>query len=61
MNGDGLINSGDLFATQKYLLNKSELSEAAKNAADANRDGKINSGDLFAIQKHLIKKTEFSL
>ena len=61
VNGDGLINSGDLFATQKYLLNKSELSEAAKNAADANRDGKINSGDLFAIQKHLIKKTEFSL
>ena len=60
-NGDGKINSGDLFYTQKYLLKKSNLDENAKKACDVNKDNKINSGDLFYIQKYLLKEAEFSL
>ena len=59
VNGDGVINSGDLFSTQKYLIGKSTLTSEASKAADVNGDGKINSGDLFNIQKHLIKKIQF--
>ena len=61
VNGDGKINSGDLFYTQKYLLKKSNLDENEQKACDVNKDNKINSGDLFFIQKYLLKKTEFSL
>lgn len=61
VNGDGKINSGDLFTIQKYLLGKSEFTSVQIKSADVNNDGKINSGDLFNVQKHLIKKTELSL
>ena len=61
VNGDGEINSGDLFATQKYLLKKQEFEEATKRACDVNKDGEINSGDLFFIQKYLLKKTDFTI
>lgn len=61
INGDGEINSGDLFYTQKYLLKQMELDECYKEACDVNNDNEINSGDLFFIQKYLLKKTEFSI
>lgn len=61
VNGDGEINSGDLFYTQKYLLKKSELDGNQKKACDVNKDNVINSGDLFYIQKYLLKKAEFSI
>lgn len=61
VNGDGEINSGDLFFTQKYLLKKTEFNEYVRRACDVNKDNEINSGDLFYIQKYLLKKTLFSL
>lgn len=61
VNGDGEINSGDLFYTQKYLLKKIQFEDYTKIACDVNKDNEINSGDLFYIQKYLLKKTEFSL
>lgn len=61
-NGDGKINSGDLFATQKYLLGKSkDLDKVYIKAIDANKDSKNNSGDLFIIQKYLLGKTNLVL
>ena len=61
VNGDGEINSGDLFSTQKYLLKRIELNEYSRMACDVNKDGEINSGDLFYIQKYLLKKIDFSV
>ena len=61
VNGDGEINSGDLFITQKYLLNKIDFNEYSRRACDVNKDNEINSGDLFYIQKYLLKKTNFSI
>ena len=61
VNGDGNINSGDLFYTQKYLLKQTTFNDNVKKACDVNKDNQINSGDLFYIQKYLLKKTEFSI
>lgn len=61
INGDGEINSGDLFTTQKYLLKKIEFNQCSRIACDVNKDNQINSGDLFYLQKYLLKKTEFSI
>ena len=61
VNGDGNVNSGDLFYTQKYLLKQIKFNEYTKEACDVNKDNEINSGDLFYIQKYLLKKTEFSI
>ena len=61
VNGDGEINSGDLFYTQKYLLKQTTFEEFTLKACDVNNDNEINSGDLFFIQKYLLRKTEFSL
>lgn len=61
VNGDGNINSGDLFYTQKYLLKQIKFDENVKRACDVNKDNQINSGDLFYLQKYLLKKTDFSI
>lgn len=61
VNGDGEIDSGDLFYTQKYLLKKATFEEFTLKACDVNNDNEINSGDLFFIQKYLLRKTDFSL
>ncbi len=54
-NGDGVVNSGDLFAIQKHLLGSGVITDDTKKvAADVNRDGSINSGDIFAVQKYLL-------
>jgi beta-N-acetylglucosaminidase len=61
VNGDGKINSGDLFNIQKHLIQNTEIDVYIKTAMDANKDGKINSGDLFVVQKHLLGKGNISL
>jgi beta-N-acetylglucosaminidase len=59
-NGDGKINSGDLFSVQKYLINSNTtVSDSIKKAMDVNKDGKVNSGDLFNMQKYLLGNTTF--
>lgn len=60
-NGDGKVNSGDLFSIQKYLLTKHGMSEQVGIAMDVNGDKKINSGDLFGIQKYLLTKINFTI
>lgn len=60
-NGDGKINSGDLFNIQKYLIKNTQIDAYTKGAMDANKDEKINSGDLFIIQKHLLGKGNITI
>lgn len=60
-NGDGKINSGDLFNIQKFLIQNFEIENYIKIAMDANKDGKINSGDLFTIQKYLLGKGNLTI
>ena len=61
VNGDGKINSGDLFNIQKSLIQNSIVEEYISKSMDANKDGKINSGDLFIIQKHLLGKGNITI
>lgn len=53
-NGDGSVNSGDLYRVQMHLLNKKQLSGEYNIAADYNKDNILNSGDLYSICKYLI-------
>ena len=56
-NCDGVINSGDLLAIKKHLLETKKIeNNAAKEAADINQDNGINSADLLFLKKHLLGK-----
>ena len=55
INGDTKVDTADLLAVQKQLLNISSIAEKEKfSAADINKDGKIDTADLLAIQKKLL-------
>ncbi len=55
LNGDGIIDSGDLLKMRKHLINTSQLSGSFKRAAMiTDGDTTIDSGDLLRIRKHLI-------
>lgn len=56
VNGDGVIDSGDLFKLQQYLIGKVSFNDNQKKSADTNRDNEINSGDIFKLVQHLIGK-----
>ena len=56
-NGDGLINTSDLTAQFKHVMNRKLLSGPYSTAADANRDGKVNTSDLNAIFKHVMARS----
>ncbi len=62
VNGDGIINSGDLLKIQKHLLSVINLNDTIYiKSADANRDNLINSGDLLKIQKYLLKVSNINI
>jgi len=55
LNGDGIINSGDLFKLRQHLINPETLKDAFKIAANITKtDDVINSGDLFKLRQHLM-------
>lgn len=62
VNGDSKIDTADLLAIQKQLLNISAINgDCAKNAADINRDSKIDTADLLAIQKQLLNISNITI
>lgn len=56
VNGDGLIDSADLLAIRRHLLNINVLNNEYALASDINFDDKIDSADLLAVRKHLLGK-----
>lgn len=52
--GDGILNSKDLLAIQKYILGLKKLDDVYIIASDATKDGNINSKDLLRIQKSIL-------
>ena len=60
--GNGKIDSADLLAIQRHLLEKANITDKHKlKAADATGNGKVDSADLLAIQKHLLGKTNITI
>ena len=53
VNGDGLVNSGDIYALRKYLLG-TDMNVFKKLSADINLDEVINSGDIFSLRRILL-------
>ena len=49
VDGNGKVNSGDLYKIITYLKESDEYSEGY----DCNKDGKVNSGDLYYIISYL--------
>lgn len=60
INEDKVIDSGDLFKLQQYLIGKTTLTDNQKKAADTNEDGNIDSGDIFKLVQHLIGKVNLN-
>ncbi len=55
-NGDGKINSSDLLALQRHILEIEFLQELFKRASDINRRGnRPTSVDLLLIQRHILE------
>ena len=59
-NGDGKINSRDLAAIQKHLLQMSKLTGENLKAADYKRDGNVNSRDIAQLQKYVLRAEEIA-
>lgn len=55
VNGDGKVNSRDIAAVQKHVLDTARLEGKALEAADMNSDGKVNSRDIAALQKKILE------
>lgn len=60
LTGDGEINSADLLKMRRYLIGKTSLSDAYKEAAHLANEDKINSADLLKLRQYLIGKTKIS-
>lgn len=60
LTGDGEINSADLLKMRQYLLGKTSLSSAYKEAAHLANDDKVNSADLLKLRQYLLGKTKIS-
>jgi len=55
LNGDGIINSGDLLRMRQQLIGTITLKDEYKIAANLTKgDNTINSGDLLKMRQHLI-------
>lgn len=58
LNGNGEVNSGDLFLMQRHILEQLLLKNEFKEAANMAKDSNIDSGDIFQLQKYLIAKNK---
>ena len=62
INEDSNVDTADLLAVQKQLLNIAAIEGKARiTAADINMDGKIDTADLLAIQKKLLNISNITI
>lgn len=54
VNGNGVVDSADAMAVQKFITNDISLTAAQQRRADANGDGKVTSADARVIQKKVL-------
>ena len=59
--GDGKIDSADLLAIRKHLLEVDKLTEFKFEAADVNYDNKIDSADLLIVRKYLLGVSDIEI
>ncbi|MBE6853155.1 MAG: glycoside hydrolase [Ruminococcus sp.] len=57
INADGVVDLMDLSVLSLHLLEGTELSEAALEAADTEYNGKVNIADLSRLRQYISKKT----
>ena len=55
-NGDGRLNSSDLYEIFQQILSRINMTSIFKTAADADKNGKIDSSDLYAVFKHILQR-----
>lgn len=55
IDGDGLINTQDVFRLKLFIKTIAEPTEAERLAADINGDGLINSADTFALSYRILR------
>jgi len=59
INGDGLINTGDVFKLHRYVLGKIESLEKYYLASSyINDDNLINTGDVFKLHRYVLGKID---
>jgi len=57
VDGSGVINARDLLVLQRYLLNKTELSQIQVKASITDKKAQApNASDLLKIQRHILGK-----
>ena len=56
VNADNKLNTADVVALRKYLLNKQTFTESQFQTADLNQDGKVNIYDFLLLKKMLLQK-----
>lgn len=60
-NGDGYVNTGDIYVMKRTILeNKDIKEEEIKNAIDTNQDGKINTGDFYKLKRKVLNLAEMT-
>ena len=58
LNSDGKIDVTDLTILSVHLLDKNELTAAARKAADVDSNGNVNLADLAGLRQFIAKKIE---
>ena len=60
--GNGKVDSADLLAIQRHLLEKVKITDQYQlKAADTTGNGKVDSADLLAVQRELLGKSNISI
>ena len=54
VDGNGVINVGDLLHIQKHILNITKMTGAFEKAADINKDSKVSVVDILSVQKQVL-------
>ncbi len=60
IDGNGIVNMGDLLKVRNQILKNSGMSELQMVSGDIDSDGNVNMGDLLKIRNHILGTNTFS-